>query len=376
MPLTSSLRTTTQELGQRLAEQRARSQLAAPRSPASPSSNVNQNYGSAPPLTPATPGRHQNNEDAFSNSPTTTLGRRRRSNAIGKWTPSTKMKLREYGDELANEEGLNDEHRELVITSSGLPTHKLLIQFMAFQLGQYQVQTDDGFAQYLKSPTFRENVTDSLRSMLLSPNLSSYKNGFLERALRHIHLNPRQYKFNVRYEPQITSQAFASTISTNLTHARAQIKKKLADGWEKKTDIHVLTKSLTFKGTHEIEEGALARIAWIQLHSIDFNEEVLEGKKKAVDFWDHIDQKLADLREEYKNEPEADRRAIISVHFTECLNIHQTNCRPLKKFKGASQSNIPAWQKALSRAIDAMESYTQEELAGEDDDFDEETSTL
>lgn len=99
--------------------------------------------------------------------------------------------------------------------------------------------------------------------------------------------------------------------------------------------------------------------------------------------WDWVDQQLAKEREKALMVPPEERVAFTSLYvllrtffiigwlasifnvFEEALKSHLQLCKP-KKGKNKSSTRIPKWQEDISRAVAEMESYTVEDLAGEE----------
>ncbi|KAJ6621014.1 hypothetical protein B0H10DRAFT_2019637 [Mycena sp. CBHHK59/15] len=150
-------------------------------------------------------------------------------------------------------------------------------------------------------------------------------------------------------------------VSSEVTGARSELKRKLSDDWKKKLDIATLGKSLAWNNTQEMTDEFWVRFAWLQFFIVDYRK---EGKHERL-FWDVADTFLAERCEqalEYTEEIRADMSSII---FEESLREH-VKMMPLKKGKLRSGKQMPAWQKAISRAVEEMERYSLEELAGED----------
>ncbi|KAJ6632425.1 hypothetical protein B0H10DRAFT_1938047 [Mycena sp. CBHHK59/15] len=275
---------------------------------------------------------------------------------LGEWSRPNKVLLTEFATNAAAEYGVAEDKLPDFIDASTLPTHQLLIVTLAAVLGGREESTDNVMQAYLASSTFKasrsptlslglwtywaqEHVVGQVRAVLLDPKLSSYKNGFMHRLLadqlrihqRHIRLNPGIYHIPQQLRSAITNRVFGSAVSS-----------ELSDGWNKKLDIATLGKSLAWNNTQEMTDKFWGRFAWLQFFLVDYRK---EGKHECL-FWDAADTFLADI-------------------FEESLREH-VKMMPLKKGKLRSGKQMPAWQKAISRAVKEMEGYSLEELAGED----------
>ncbi|KAJ6478426.1 hypothetical protein DFH09DRAFT_1341924 [Mycena vulgaris] len=101
-----------------------------------------------------------------------------------------------------------------------------------------------------------------------------------------------------------------------------------------------------------------------QFFLIDYRN---DPKNDVRNFWDTVDEKLAERREEMLGYPAEERDKRTSFLF-ECSLREHIKKFPIKKGgKRKPGKQIPAWQAAISRAVDEMEGYTMEDLAGEEE---------
>ncbi|KAJ7800037.1 hypothetical protein B0H14DRAFT_2616532 [Mycena olivaceomarginata] len=284
------------------------------------------------------------------------LGRRKRPDSLADWSPPTKAYLRAYAKEVASEYAVPEDSQDEFINASMLPTHKLVVITLAAVLGR---QADDSSTSklqtYLASSEFKDNVTVQVRCILLDPKLPSYKIGFFDRLMRHIRLNPAAYHIPHEFRGMITTRLFGSAISRAATTARADIKRKMASGWNVKASIYELVKTLAYKSSQEMTRSG------DQMKLVDYKTQA--GKDDGA--WDWVDQQLAKEREKVLMVPLEERAAFTSFVFEEALKSHLQLCKP-KKGKNKSSTRIPKWQEDISRAVAEMESYTVEDLAGEE----------
>ncbi|KAJ7501826.1 hypothetical protein B0H11DRAFT_1907746 [Mycena galericulata] len=140
------------------------------------------------------------------------------------------------------------------------------------------------------------------------------------------------------------------------------MKRKMVAAWKTKTPIYDLVKALTWNSSQEMTDAIWARFAWIQIVLVDYQT----AGSPAEQFWDYIDLKLSERREEALEVPLANRPAFESHIFEEALKLHLQTCKPQARRK--SSKRLPDWQVSVSRAVEEMEAYTQEDLAGEEND--------
>ncbi|KAJ7494097.1 hypothetical protein FB451DRAFT_1164970 [Mycena latifolia] len=295
------------------------------------------------------------------------LGRRERE-SLAEWSPPTKVRLIEYAQDVANEYGMSEGQREELVAVSTLSTHKLVLVTFATLLRNQQADVVETLQTYLVSAAFKENVVGHVRGLFLDPKVSSYKIGFLGR-LRHMRLNPGTYHIPQEYRASITTKAFTSAVSKAATGARSELKRKMKGAWPKKTSIYDLVKALAWKSSQEMTDEIWALCAWL-IKLIDYQKKTKETGDKREEFWDFIDKELAERRDTALEVPAVDRAAYSSFIFEAALKEHLRLCPPGSK-KKKSSNRLPAWQLAISRAIDEMEGYSQEELAGEENVDDE-----
>ncbi|RDB16650.1 hypothetical protein Hypma_002343 [Hypsizygus marmoreus] len=271
-------------------------------------------------------------------TPPSSLGRRTRSEfELAEWSPANKVHLMEYATSIGAEYGVPVEERDHLIAAS------------------------------------LEHVIGRLRSVLLDPKLSSYKEGLLTRLLKPLAAphttEPCCLRIPSGMRESITSLIFSRAVSKALTNARSELKRKMIDYWSKKKDIYTLVKHLSWNSTQEMSDAVWARFAWLQLKLVDYREHVENGQKDDDKFWNSIDDELKSRREMYTDLPLEDERlsriSLVSCHAPDTLP-------PVKKFRSATAHQIPAWQKEISRVVDEMEQYTQSELANEEPQDDEE----
>ncbi|KAJ6535404.1 hypothetical protein DFH09DRAFT_1091739 [Mycena vulgaris] len=267
------------------------------------------------------------------------LGRRSRTEsspgAISEWSRHNKVLLKEFAGEIAGEYGVAADKLDEFLDASTLPTHKLLIVTLAAVIGGKEESSLDMLQAFLLCPAFKEHVTGKLRSILLDPKLSSYKMDFWTAFSAHI-----------------TSRSFRTAVSGECTAARSELKRKMSDHANKGSDIAVLGKALVWEHTQEMTDEFWGRFAWLN---------------DVRNFWDTVDEKLAERREEMLGYPAEERDKRTSFLF-ECSLREHIKKFPIKKGgKRKPGKQIPAWQAAISRAVDEMEGYTMEDLAGEEE---------
>ncbi|KAJ7802029.1 hypothetical protein B0H14DRAFT_3782021 [Mycena olivaceomarginata] len=225
-----------------------------------------------------------------------------------------------------------------------------MIVTLAAVLGQQEDETSEArLSKYLVSSEFKENVISRIRGVLLDPKLPSYKLGFLDRLMRHIRLNPTVYQIPLEFRATITSKAFNSAVSKAAVGGRSEMKRKMIALWSSKANIYDVLKALACKSSQEMTDEIWGRVAWL-MKLVDYSA----GGQPEKEFWDKIDEMLAEQREKALTIPLEERAAFTG----------------LPKSKKKSSHQLPKWQVDISRAVEEMESYTQEELAEEEVEVD------
>ncbi|KAJ6590795.1 hypothetical protein B0H10DRAFT_1961004 [Mycena sp. CBHHK59/15] len=219
----------------------------------------------------------------------------------------------------------------------------------------------------------QEHVAGRIRDLVLDLKLLSYKIGFLSRLSRHILLNPGTYHIPQEFRAFITSDTFTAAVGKAAT-GRSELKRRMNAAWKKKTCIYELVKILAWKSTQEMTDEIWARFAWLQMKLVDYQSDRSTTGSKRDEYWDYIDKELADRRD-LALEPLADRSALTSFVFEEALKSHLRHCLATSKNKRKSSTRLPKWQITISRAVTEMDAYSQEELAGEEEDTEEQEET-
>ncbi|KAJ6617272.1 hypothetical protein B0H10DRAFT_2218754 [Mycena sp. CBHHK59/15] len=292
------------------------------------------------------------------------LGRRKRPESMAEWSPPTKARLKTYAEDVASEYRVPESNREDFLNASTLSTHKLMIVTLGVVLGrQEDASSESRLTEYLGSSEFKENVISQIRGVLLDPKIPSYKIGFLDRLMRHIRLNPGVYRIPQEFRAMITTNSFNSAISKAAVNARSDMKRKMANMWHTKSNIYELVNALACKLSQEMTDPIWARFACVQMKLVDYKAKPGPAANGQDGFWDYIDKQLAERRETSLTIPVTNRAAYSSYIFEEALKLHMSLCPPKKKQKSSTQ--LPKWQEDISRAIEEMESYMQDELAEE-----------
>ncbi|KIM52477.1 hypothetical protein SCLCIDRAFT_32645 [Scleroderma citrinum Foug A] len=161
-------------------------------------------------------------------SVSSTLGRcNREPLELEEWSTPTKRQLTDFAQEVCADLGVPVAQCDMIVEKSQLPVQKTLVMVMAMLVRNDAVREELAVRQYVSSKEFKENVWGKLKVMLLDPRISNYKDGLLQRALRHIRLNPRIYKISSDVQQAVSSRLFSVEVSAALVYHRNQIKKKV-----------------------------------------------------------------------------------------------------------------------------------------------------
>ncbi|KAG6916567.1 hypothetical protein DXG01_006338 [Tephrocybe rancida] len=345
-----------------------------PRTPG-PTPSQGQDWTSSQPQPMFTESPPGNGAEPLTSS--SSLGRRTREHSdLVEWSPATKRHLRDYASSMISQYGVPTELQPDFLEASTLPTHKLTVVVLAKLMADKHESVDHELQTYCGSAEFREHVVSCLRSVLLDPKVSSYKDGLLSRLLRqrHIRLNPSIYRIPMALRDSTTSALFIRAVSRALPNARSDLKRKVMTlSWNKKTDIYKVVKDLSHSATHEMSDAIWARFAWVffhpqQLKLSDYREIMGNSDKKDDKFWNWLDKELKALREKYSDLPETERKSRISFAFEQSLIQHKKMCPATKRPRSSPAHQIPAWQVEISSAVEEMEGYSQSDLADDDNE--------
>ncbi|KAF7982628.1 hypothetical protein HWV62_27051 [Athelia sp. TMB] len=291
------------------------------------------------------------------------LGRRGREGSAQPGSAREKVRIREFATDKCAEYELSAADAKDIVRDSQLTTHELLVIILCKVAHSATRNQEDGLVAYFKTNSFKDKVSTKLKTMLLDPGISSYKNGFLGRVMRHLRLNAGPvYGIPLEIRELVASSMFASMVSKVLTTFRSTIKTKLANHWEARSDIYTLVRDLSPSASMEPSEELWCRWAWVHYMYADFLQVIKKpgAKYRDKDFWDWLDLQLEERRSKCSDVADDEERAAkFNGVFERALAKHKKQFKPKVK---PSAGRPLAWQKAVAAAVAEMHSYTQEEL--------------
>ncbi|KAF7983983.1 hypothetical protein HWV62_17448 [Athelia sp. TMB] len=275
-----------------------------------------------------------------------------------------KVRIREFAADKCAEYELSGTDAKDIMRDSQLTTQELLVIILCKVAHNSVRNQENGLNAYLKTSNFKDKVAIKLKTMLLDPGIPSYKNGFLERVMRHIRLNAGPvYGIPLEVRELVTSSVFASVVSKVLTTFRSTVKAKLLHHWDAHSDIYTIVKDLSPSSSLEPSEELWRRWAWVHYMYADFQQVTSKpgAKYRDKDFWDWLDIQLEERRSKCSNIADDEERAAhFNGVFERALTKHKKQFKPKVKPKTGRPL---AWQRAVALAVIEMHSYTQEELA-------------
>ncbi|KAF7965722.1 hypothetical protein HWV62_42165 [Athelia sp. TMB] len=305
---------------------------------------------------------------AYTSSPSfghssSVLGRRGREGSTQPGSAREKVRIREFATDKCAEYELSAADAKDIVRDSQLTTHELLVIILCKVAHNTARNQEDGLVAYFKTNGFKDKVSTKLKTMLLDPGISSYKNGFLGRVMRHLRLNAGPvYGIPLEIRELVASSTFASMVSKVLTTFRSTVKTKLAHHWEARSDIYTLVRDLSPSASMEPSEELWCRWAWVHYMYADFIQVIKKpgAKYRDKDFWDWLDLQLEERRSKCSDVADDEERAAkFNGVFQRALAKHKKQFKPKAK---PSAGRPLAWQKAVAAAVAEMHSYTQEEL--------------
>ncbi|KAB5587562.1 hypothetical protein CTheo_8999 [Ceratobasidium theobromae] len=234
-----------------------------------------------------------------------------------------------------------------------LTLHQQIMQLYGLQLSQQSQIDTQAAANFLRSEVFEMHVVARLRTALLAPWLTNYVTQFQEWILNDIQCSPGAW----RVEPDVTNvaeqwQHFSSELKVKTTQIRAQNKITMYRMRAKGADINKIAAKLAPKGM-VIREHHRARLAWLMLSTVEFDELCEQGTQKAANFWDWVGKQVLNIKsriqEDAQYTTDLQRRTAMTQVFTRALSLHRNKFPPVSSAPPPKER--PGWQETLEEAM-------------------------
>ncbi|KAF8593554.1 hypothetical protein BDV93DRAFT_566404 [Ceratobasidium sp. AG-I] len=204
-----------------------------------------------------------------------------------------------------------------------LDPQKQVLSLFAFQLAQRAQIDNFAAADFLRSDIYE--AIGRIKTALLPPYLSNY------------------------------ATLLQEWILSNMLSAKDawRMEEKMYRMRDKGAGVNGITIKLAPKGV-AIKEYHRARVAWILLATVEFDELCEQREQKPQQFWDWIGSRLVALKTRIATDPqyttEAARRHKLNSVFSHALTMHRDQFPP--KGPAAPHKPRPAWQETLEVAMD------------------------
>ncbi|TFK29555.1 hypothetical protein FA15DRAFT_700140 [Coprinopsis marcescibilis] len=193
---------------------------------------------------------------------------------------------------------------------------------------------------YVVEKPLMDNIKNYVLAVLLSPKLSSYKGEFpRERVLaviKHLNINVPATMNTDRHIYKVVREA----VGSELTQARARIKKAIQQSKDSKQSIYQLATSLVDNTKCAVSVALCARLALLRKV---YSEEGKSGAK----YWDFVDARLVSIRDVADGKEDK-----IQIMFTKMLNkdreIYGTTLQQVLSTQSAND-----WQNSVDDALDS-----------------------
>ncbi|KAG9093298.1 hypothetical protein FRC06_011576 [Ceratobasidium sp. 370] len=219
------------------------------------------------------------------------------------------------------------------------PSQQIMFLF-SYQLANQALANNSAANDFLNSPVYETHVVNRFKCALLQPWLSDYVTLWTEGLLDDMLRSPQAW----RLPPEVVQQAdqwqhFSSEIKMFRMHGQG-------------ADINKLARALAPRGM-VIKEPHRARLAWIMLASVEFNQLVEQREISRTKFWEWIGTQVVALKKKIQDDArystDEERRTAVARVFTRALARHRDLFPPLAPVEPPQAR--PAWQETLEEAL-------------------------
>ncbi|KAG9091987.1 hypothetical protein FS749_016087 [Ceratobasidium sp. UAMH 11750] len=266
---------------------------------------------------------------------------------------AARLERRAVMEALLDEHNIQGSARQLGHRFANLDPSCQVMYLFTFTLSQ-QSQTDNlAASDFLRSDIYKTHVVGRIKVALLLPWATNYVTLLNEALINDILRSPEAWRVPETVISQTEQwQYFTGEFKVSTTQARSQNKITLYRMREKAADINETTRALAPRGM-VIGEGHRARVAWIVLASVEFDELVEARTQQRGKFWEWIGSELVALKKRIQNDPryttDQERRAAISRVFTRALARHRERYPPLTPVEPPQAR--PGWQETIEVAL-------------------------
>ncbi|KAG9087699.1 hypothetical protein FRC06_002418 [Ceratobasidium sp. 370] len=281
-------------------------------------------------------------------------GRRNHSDSESDTEENARLERRAFMETLMDEHNIQGSTRQLGHYFADLDPSRQLMYMFSFSLAQ-QSRTDNlAASDFLRSEIYKTHVVGRIKVAMLLPWTSNYVTLLNHTLIADILRSPNAWRVPEAVISQTEQwQHFTGEFKVSATQVRSQNKITLYRMRDKGADINESARAVAPRGM-VIKESHRARLAWIMLASVEFDELVEACKQQRGKFWEWIGSELVALKKRIQHDPryptDQERRTAISRVFTRALAKHREQFPPLAPIEPPQPR--PGWQETLEAAMD------------------------
>ncbi|KAG8695585.1 hypothetical protein FRC08_007682 [Ceratobasidium sp. 394] len=313
-------------------------------------------FNSEPDQTPAGQGEGSSTGPSPDDNVSSDLnanGRRGRSDSEPNVEEAARLARRAFMDTFMDEHNIRGPAREQGQRFADLDPSSQSMYIFSFVLAQRHQVDNQAASDFLRSDIYETHVVGRIRVAMLLPWVCDYVKLFTETLVNNILQNPEAWRIP---EPIITQteqrQHFIGEVKIKTTQVRSQNKISLYRMRGRGVDINEMTRTLAPRGM-VITEVHCARLAWIMLASVEFDELVEQKEQARTKFWEWIGGQVLELKKRIQNDArlttDAERRATLARVFNRALAKHRDQFPPQAPVEPPQVR--PGWQETLEVSL-------------------------
>ncbi|KAG8784046.1 hypothetical protein FRC12_019014 [Ceratobasidium sp. 428] len=281
-------------------------------------------------------------------------GRRSRSDSEPNAEEAARLIRRAFMEATMDEHSIQGEAREQGRRFADLDPSRQMLFIFSFTLSQRSQVDSQAASNFLRSDVYETHVVSRIRCAMLLPWTCDYVKLFTETLVN----NMLQHTVAWRLPDSVMAHAeqrqhLVSEFKVKTTQVRSQSKISMYQLRGKDADINQIMRKLAPNGM-VITESHRARLAWIMLASVDFDELVEQKQQSRSKFWEWIGAKVLELKKKIQTDArlttDAQRRTALTRIFSRALAKHREQFPPQTPVEPLQIR--PAWQETLETSLD------------------------
>ncbi|KAG9097102.1 hypothetical protein FRC06_007957 [Ceratobasidium sp. 370] len=232
------------------------------------------------------------------------------------------------------------------------PSHQNMYMFTFVLAHRHQVD-NQAASDFLRSDIYETHVVGHIRVAMLLPWVCDYVKLFTETLVNNILQNPEAWRIPEHIITQTEQQQhFIGEVKIKTTQVHSQNKISMYRMHGKGVDINEMARTLASRGM-VITEAHHARLTWIMLASVEFDELVEQKEQARTKFWEWIGSQVLELKKRIQNDARlttnAQHRTSLARVFNHALAKHRDQFTPQVPVEPPQV--LPGWQETLEVSL-------------------------